>query len=66
MGVYYGIHVALSVVTSVTMAIGAFSGADGKVWMLRFFGGMALLMTAVSVVGYFLMYALVDRKLNLN
>lgn len=65
-GVYYGIHVALSVVTSVTMAIGAFSGADGKVWMLRFFGGMALLMTAVSVVGYFLMYALVDRKLNLN
>lgn len=65
-GVYYGIHVALSMVTSFIMAIGVFSGADGKVWMLRYFGGMALLMAAVSIVGYFLMYWLVDRKLNLN
>ena len=45
---------------------GVFSGADEKVWMLRYFSGMALLMAAVSVAGYFLMYALVDRKLNLN
>ena len=65
-GVYYGIHVALSMVTSFTMAMGVFSGADEKVWMLRYFSGMALLMAAVSVAGYFLMYALVDRKLNLN
>lgn len=65
-GVYYGIHVALSMVTSFTMAMGVFSGADEKVWMLRYFGGMALLMAAVSVAGYFLMYALADRKLNLN
>lgn len=65
-GVYYGIHVALSMVTSFTMAMGVFSGTDGKVWMLRYLGGMALLMAAVSIVGYFLMYALVDRKLNLN
>lgn len=65
-GVYYGIHVALSMVTSFTMAMGVFSGVDGKVWVLRYFSGMALLMTAVSIVGYFLMYALVDRKLNLN
>ena len=65
-GVYYGIHVALSMVTSLTMAMGVFSGADEKVWMLRYFSGMALLMAAVSVAGYFLMYALVDRKLNLN
>lgn len=65
-GVYYGIHVALSMVTSFTMAMGVFSGADEKVWTLRYFSGMALLMAAVSVAGYFLMYALVDRKLNLN
>ena len=65
-GVYYGIHVVLSMVTSFTMAMGVFSGTDGKVWMLRYLGGMALLMAAVSIVGYFLMYALVDRKLNLN
>ena len=65
-GVYYGIHVALSMVTSFTLAMGVFSGADEKLWMLRYFGGMALLMAAVSVAGYFLMYWLVDRKLNLN
>ena len=65
-GVYYVIHVALSMVTSFTMAVGAFSGVDGKVWMLRFFGGTALLMTGVAVAGYLLMYLLVDRKLNLN
>lgn len=65
-GMYYGIHVVLSMVTSITMAMGAFSGADGKLWMLRFFGGTAVLMTVISVAGYFLMYWLVDRKLNLN
>ena len=65
-GVYYGINVAISMVTSFAMAMGVFSGVDGKVWVLRYFSGMALLMTAVSIVGYFLMYALVDRKLNLN
>ena len=31
-----------------------------------FFGRTALLMTALSLGGYFLMYWLVDRKLNLN
>ena len=65
-GLYYGLHVALSIVTGFIMAMGAFSGADGKVWMMRYFGGMALLMAVVSLAGYFLMYWLVDRKLNLN
>ena len=65
-GVYYGIHVVLSMVTSFFMVMGAFSGADEKLWMLRYFNGMVLLMAAVSGAGYFLMYALVDRKLNLN
>ena len=65
-GAYYGIHVALSMVTSFTMAMGVFSGVDGKVWMLRFFGGTALLTAVIAVGGYFLMYWLIDRKLNLN
>ena len=65
-GAYYGIHVALSMVTSFTMAMGAFSGADGKLWMLRFFGRTALLTAVIAVGGYFLMYWLIDRKLNLN
>ena len=65
-GVYYGINVVISMVSSFTMAMGAFSGADGKLWMLRFFNSTAALMVVISVAGYFLMYALVDRKLNLN
>lgn len=65
-GVYYGIHVALSMVNSFLMAMGAFSGVDGKVWMLRFFNSTAVLMALISVAGYFFMYWLVDRKLNLN
>ena len=48
-GLYYGIHVALSMVTGFIMAMGAFSGADGKVWMMRYFGGMALLMASASL-----------------
>ena len=65
-GVYYGINVVISMVSSFTMAMGAFSGADGKLWMLRFFNSTAALMVVISVAGYFLMYWLVDRKLNLN
>ena len=65
-GVYYGINVVISMVSSFTMAMGAFSGADGKLWILRFFNSTAALMVVISVAGYFLMYALVDRKLNLN
>ena len=64
--VYYGINVIISMVSSFTMAMGAFSGADGKLWILRFFGSTWVLMAVISVAGYFLMYWLVDKKLNLN
>lgn len=57
-GVYYGINVV--------MAMGAFSGADGKLWILRFLGSTPVLMAVISVAGYFLMYYLIDKKLNLN
>ena len=65
-GVYYGINVIISMVSSFTMAMGAFSGADGKLWILRFLGSTWVLMAVISVAGYFLMYWLVDKKLNLN
>lgn len=62
----YGIRVLISIATvflmSATNAIcdGALAAISG------FFGRTALLMTALSLGGYFLMYWLVDRKLNLN
>lgn len=65
-GVYYGIHVALSMVTSAMLAMQAFSGSDDASMFLRFYNGTAVLMAVISVAGYFLMYFLVDRKLNLN
>ena len=65
-GVYYGIHVAISMVTSAMLAMQAFSGSDDASMFLRFYNGTAVLMAVISVAGYFLMYFLVDRKLNLN
>lgn len=64
--VFYGIHVLISIATAFLMSAnvalngGALAAASG------FFGRTALLMTALSLGGYFLMYWLVDRKLNLN
>lgn len=65
-GVYYGIHVAISMVTSAMLAMQAFSGSDDASMFLRFYNGTAVLMAVISVAGYFLMYFLVDRKLNLS
>ena len=65
-GAYYAIHVAISMVTSAMLAMQAFSGSDDASMFLRFYNGTAVLMAVISVAGYFLMYFLVDRKLNLN
>ena len=65
-GAYYAIHVAISMVTSAMLAMQAFSGSDDTSMFLRFYNGTAVLMAVISVAGYFLMYFLVDRKLNLN
>ena len=64
--VFYGIHVLISIATAFLMsAIDVLS--DGALAAISgFFGRTALLMTALSLGGYFLMYWLVDRKLNLN
>ena len=65
-GVYYGINVAISMVTSFAMAVQVVSGGETINAMLRFFGSTGVLTVVISAAGYFLMYWLVDRKLNLN
>ena len=64
--VFYGIQVLISIVTAFLMSATAGLSGGALAAMSGFFGRTALLMTALSLGGYFLMYWLVDRKLNLN
>ena len=64
--VFYGIHVLISIATAFLMSATAGLSGGALAAMSGFFGSTALLMTALSLGGYFLMYWLVDRKLNLN
>lgn len=64
--VFYGIHVLISIATAFLMSATAGLSGGALAAMSGFFGRTALLMTALSLGGYFLMYWLVDRKLNLN
>ena len=64
-GVYYGIHVAISMVTSAILAMQAIA-AEGVEMFFSFQSISAVQMAVIAVAGYFLMYWLVDRKLNLN
>ena len=65
-GVYYGINMLISMTCSATLAMQAFSGSEGAQMVFRVFTSSAVMTTVVAVAGYFLMYWLVDRKLNLN
>ena len=65
-GVYYGINVLISMTCSAALAIQAFSGSEGAQMVSRVFTSSAVMTAVVAVAGYFLMYWLVDRKLNLN
>lgn len=64
--VFYGIHVLISIATAFLMSANVALSGGALAAMSGFFGRTALLMTALSLGGYFLMYWLVDRKLNLN
>ena len=64
--VFYGIHVLISIATAFLMSATVALSGGALAAMSGFFGRTALLMTALSLGGYFLMYWLVDRKLNLN
>lgn len=63
-GVYYGINMVLSVVSTVSMLTLA-SGSQSEL-LTRFLGTSGLLGLAITAGGYFLMYYLIDKKLNLN
>ena len=65
-GVYYGINVALSMVGSATMALQVFPYGGEAQTVVRVFCSSSLLTAVVAVAGYFLMYWLIDKKLNLN
>lgn len=65
-GVYYGINVAISTVTGVIMSMQVIANHTGEQVFFTTQCASILLMAAISVAGYFLMYWLVDRKLNLN
>ena len=65
-GTFYGIQVLMSIgetvlISQVTTRIG-----EGSSYFLRITGFSGLLLLAVSVGGYYLMYYLADRKLNLT
>lgn len=65
-GVYYGINVLISMTCSATLAVQAFSSSEGAQVVFRVFTSSAVMTAGVAIAGYFLMYWLVDRKLNLN
>ena len=65
-GMYYGINVVFSIVTSSVMSMQVFADHSiGQIFSTTLLSSLVQ-TAAVSVVGYFLMYWLVDRKLNLN
>lgn len=61
-GVYYGIHVAMSIGSAILSIQVAASDLGGR----AFFCYTLLITAAIAVAGYFLMYWLMDKKLNLN
>ena len=69
-GVYYGINMAMSLITSVLGVILGLSMYTSQSSSIGVFSSMMLmesgLFLIVAVGGYFLMYALVHRKLNLT
>jgi len=67
-GVYYGIQVLINIITAFLLSAAATLsvGGDELAAMSGFLGRTALLTVGLGIGGYFLMYWLVDRKLNLN
>lgn len=61
-GVYYGIHVAMSIGSAILSMQVSVIDLGGR----AFFCYTLLITAAIAVAGYFLMYWLMDKKLNLN
>ena len=65
-GMYYGIHVGMSMLTTVLFSCFRFVERTGREIVFSVFGLTLGLTIVLTVAGYFLMYWLVRRKLNLN
>lgn len=65
-GMYYGIHVGMSTATTVLFSCFAFTNKTGAEILSSVFGLTLGLTVVLTIAGYFLMYWLVQRKLNLN
>ena len=65
-GMYYGIHVGMSMLTTVLFSCIALTEKTGGEIVFSVFSLMLGLTVVLTVAGYFLMYYLVKRKLNLN
>jgi len=64
-GIYYGIQVAVSLVTSVLMVITGLTAVSSEALLDHFFLYPTILMTAMGIGAYFLMHWLASKKLNL-
>ena len=65
-GMYYGIHVGMSMLTTVMFSCLALTERTGSGIVFSVFSLMLGLNVALTVAGYLLMYWLVRRKLNLS
>lgn len=65
-GMYYGIHVGMSMLTTVLFSCAAIGERTGVRIVSSVFGLTLGLTVVLTVAGYFLMYWLVRKKLNLN
>ena len=65
-GMYYGIHFLISVSTTVTLSTQVIANQTGAEIFTGIMSASMVQTAVVGVLGYFLMYWLTDRKLNLN
>lgn len=65
-GVYYGIQVGISVLMTIMMSSWIMTRNEVGRTFFSFYGAMGLLEATVTVAGYFLMFWLLNKKLNLN
>lgn len=65
-GTYFGISMVMSFVESALMVGSVNSSDTGPAIVSDFFSGTVLLTLAFAVGGYFLMYFLIEKKMNLN
>ena len=64
-GIYYGIQVAVSLITSVLMVLTGVTATSSTTLLDHFFLYPTILMAALGIGAYFLMHRLASKKLNL-